>query len=77
MEIPVHFPAEREKIYEEAVAFRRLSPEERLSAIFDLVSLGASMMAESPHREAMKQLQQDHEDAWQKAQRALFAQHGF
>ena len=76
MEIPIHFPNERDKIHAEAVAFRRLSPEEKIAAILDLVSLGASMMKESPHREAMEKLQQAHEDAWQKAQKELFARHG-
>jgi hypothetical protein len=76
MEVPIHFPNEREKIQAEAAAFRRLSPEEKISAILDLISLGASMMEESPHKEAMERLQQAHEDAWQKAQKELFAQHG-
>jgi hypothetical protein len=77
MEIPIHFPEEREKIYQEALTFRKLSPEERVLAILDVISLGAAMMAESPQREAMKRLQQEHEDAWQKAQKELFARHGF
>ena len=76
MEIPIHFPNDKEKIYEEAVAFRRLSPEQRIAAILDLVSLGASMMQTSPHKKAMEELQQAHEDAWQKAQKELFARHG-
>jgi beta-lactamase superfamily II metal-dependent hydrolase len=76
MEVPIRFPNEGDKIYEEAVAFRQLSPEQRTSAILDLISVGAWMMQESPHREAIARLQQAHEDAWQKAQRELFARLG-
>jgi hypothetical protein len=76
MEIPIQFPNERDKIYQAALAFRKLSPEERVLAILDVIALGAAMMAESPHREAMKRLQQEHEDAWQRAQKELFARHG-
>ena len=76
MEIPIQFPDEGDKIYEEAQAFRRLSPDEKWAAIMDLVALGASMMKESPHREAMRRLQQEHEDLWQQAQKELFARHG-
>jgi hypothetical protein len=76
MEIPIQFPDEGDKIYEEAQAFRRLSADEKWAAIMDLISLGASMMQESPHREAMRRLQQDYEDQWQQAHKELFARHG-
>ena len=76
MEIPIRFPDERKEKYEAAAAFQRLSSEEKMAAIFDLISLGASMMQESPHKEAMKRLQEAHEAAWQKAQKELFARHG-
>ena len=76
MEIPIQFPDEGDKIYEEAQAFRRLSPDEKWAAIMDLLALGASIMKESPHKDAIKRLQQRHEDQWQEAQRELFARHG-
>jgi hypothetical protein len=76
VEIPIRFPDERDVIHDEVLAFRRLSPDERIAAILDVIALGASMMKESPHKEAMSKLQQDHEDAWQKAQKELFARHG-
>jgi hypothetical protein len=76
MEIPVKFPDETEKIRAEGVAFRQLSPEEKIASILDVISLGASMMKASPNREAIERLQQLHEDAWQKVQKELFARHG-
>ncbi len=76
MDLPIKFPQERDKIYQEATAFRRLSPDERFQAILDVVALGAAMMTESPHQEAMLRLQQAHEEQWKKAQKELFARHG-
>jgi len=76
VEVPIRFPDEREKIFREAEAFRRLSPDERMAAIMDVIALGAAIMNESPHREAMKKLQEAHEEAWRVAQRELFARHG-
>jgi hypothetical protein len=76
MELPIEFPDEREKMFQAAEAFRRLSTDEKIDEIFDLMTLGAFVLAESPRREVMKKLQQEQEDAWQKAQRELFARHG-
>ncbi len=73
MDLPIQFPAEKDKIYQEALAFRRLSPDERFQAILDVIALGAAMMKESPHQEAMLRLQQAHEEQWKKAQKELFA----
>ena len=64
MDLPIKFPPERDKIYQEALAFRRLSPDERFQAILDVIALGAAMMTESPHQEAMLRLQQAHEEQW-------------
>jgi hypothetical protein len=76
MEIPIHFPDERDKIYEAALAFRKLSPDERVLAILEVIAVGAAMIAASPNREAIERLQQEHEDAWQRAQKELFARLG-
>ena len=76
MELPIHFPDEIDVIIRDAEAFRQLSPEGKTAAILDLLSLGASMMAQSPHREAIRRLQEAHEDAWQAAQKDLFKRHG-
>lgn len=76
MELPVKFPNPADQIFEEAKEFRRLSPDDRFRAILDIIALGAAMMKESPHKEAIAKLQQAHEDAWQKAQKELFARHG-
>jgi hypothetical protein len=76
MEVPIQFPDEAEKIYQEALAFRRLSADEKWAVIMGLLALGESIMKASPNRKAIKLLQQEHEDQWQKAQRELFARHG-
>ena len=34
------------------------------------------MMSDSPHKKAIARLQEAHEEAWQKAQKELFARHG-
>jgi hypothetical protein len=76
MKPPIQFPLERDKIYQDALAFRRLSADQRSQAILEVIALGAAMMKESPHREAMLRLQQVYEEEWQKAQKELFARHG-
>jgi len=76
MDLPITFPQETDKIYKEALAFRRLSPDQRFQAILEVIALGAAMMKESPHKEAMLRLQRAHEAEWKKAQQELFARHG-
>jgi len=76
VEVPIRFPDEREKIFREAEAFRRLSPDERMAAIMDVIALGLAMIRDSPNREAIEQLQREHEEAWRKAQKELFARLG-
>jgi hypothetical protein len=76
MELPIKFPDEGDKIYEEADAFRRLSADQKWAVFMGLLALGESIMKASPHQEAIKRLQQEHEDQWQKAQKELFARHG-
>jgi hypothetical protein len=76
MDLAIHFPEEKNKIYQEALAFRSLSPQGRSQAILDVIALGAAMMKESPHREAMLRLVQEQEEAWKNAQKELFARHG-
>jgi len=76
MNPPIEFPLDRDKIYQEALAFRRFSPDQRFQALLELIALGAAMIEESPHQEAMLRLQQVHEEGWKKAQKELFARHG-
>jgi hypothetical protein len=49
VENPVHFPREADTIFEQAEAYRQLSPTDRLLAILDLIASGVAMMNESPH----------------------------
>ena len=75
MELPFRFPCEADTIYEEAVAFRRLSPSARLLAILDLIASGAALLESSPHAESSRRLRDAQEAEWQRLQKELFARH--
>lgn len=75
MELPIRFPREADVIYEQARAYRRLPPGERLLAIIDLIACGVALLEQSPHREAAQRLRQAQEAEWQRAQKELFARH--
>lgn len=76
MDLPITFPQEKDTIYREALAFRRLAPDQRFRAILEVIAFGAAMMKESPNQEAMLRLQRAHEAEWKKVQQELFARHG-
>jgi len=73
--LPIRFPCEADKIYEEAQTFRRLSPHERVRAIFDLIASGMRLLETSPKRETGRRLQEAQEAEWQRIQKELFARH--
>ena len=75
MELPIRFPSQADVIYEEALAYRRLSPTDRLLAILDLIASGAAMLEHSPRREESLCQHQAQEDEWQRIQKELFARH--
>lgn len=75
MKLAIQFPSEADKIYAEAQAFRRLSPQERVRAIFDLIASGMRMLETSPKREIGRRLQEAEEAEWQRIQKELFARH--
>jgi hypothetical protein len=72
----LRFSDESDTIREEAQAFRRLSPTERMLAILDLVASGERMMRDSPCRDAANRLRAEHEEQWRRAYRELFTRHG-
>src|SRR5437762_3509712 len=76
MEIPWRFPREADAIAEQAAAYRRLTPDERVVALLDLIASGFAFLAQSPHRGATLRLQQAHEAEWQRIHKELFARHG-
>ncbi|MCI0456512.1 MAG: hypothetical protein L0Z62_05970 [Gemmataceae bacterium] len=76
MELPFRFPAEADTIYEQAAAYRRLTPTERLRVLLDLIASGMALLEHSPHRLAQQRLQEEHEAEWQRVQKELFARHG-
>jgi hypothetical protein len=73
----IRFPKEADTIYEEAEAFRQLSPTDRLLAILDLIASGAELMRHSPNAEADQILREAEEAEWQRVQKELFKRHGF
>ncbi len=73
MEFPYRFPLEKDVIYQEALAYRRLDSTARLRAILDLIASGVSLTQHSPHREETIRLQEACEAEWQRIQKELFA----
>jgi hypothetical protein len=73
---PISFPNQADRIYEEASEFRRLSPDDRLSRMLDLIASGETLMARSPKREIASKLREQSEADWQRAFKQLFADHG-
>lgn len=71
----IQFPNDADVIYEQATAYRRLSPTERLLALLDLISSGAALLEHSPHRDVSARLRDAQEAEWQKIQKELFAHH--
>jgi hypothetical protein len=57
------------------MAYRRLSPTERLMVILDLIASGAALLEYSPHHDARLRLRREYEAQWQKAQKELFRRH--
>jgi hypothetical protein len=76
MKLPYRFPSEADKIFEEAQAFRRLSPDERFRQIFDLIACGLAMLEQSPQREAAERFRQQQEAEWQARLKEFFKRHG-
>jgi hypothetical protein len=73
---PIPFPDQADLIYEESREFRRLSPDERLSRMLDLIASGEMLMSLSPKREIAERLREQSELEWQFAFKQLFARHG-
>ena len=76
MDFPYRFPPESDKIYREALAYRRLSPTERFLQILGLMACGLTMLEQSPHREAARRLRDDQKADWQRIHKEFFARYG-
>jgi hypothetical protein len=76
MELPIQFPREADTIYEEAEAYRRLSPAERFLSLLDLIDFGVALQNQSPQREFALQVQREQEAEWQRIQKELIKRHG-
>jgi hypothetical protein len=75
MDSSLRFPNQADVIHEEAVAFRRLSPGERLRVIADLMASGLALLEHSPRRDAARRLRDEAEAEWQRIQKELIARH--
>lgn len=73
MQPPSRSPSEIEIICEEAAAFRRLSPADRIAAIRDVIAAGMAILERSPYRDEMRRLHDAEEAEWQRIQKELFA----
>ena len=76
MKLPMEFPNEADKVFEEAEAFRRMSASDRFLSMVDLIASGERLMLEAPRRDEARRIRQAQEDEWQRIHRDLFASHG-
>jgi hypothetical protein len=77
MDSPYQFPHPADVIAEEAGRFRKLSAEERVHQIMEMVEVAERQLAASPRRAAiLAQIEAD-ERASQEAHRRVFQQHGY
>jgi hypothetical protein len=75
LDLPYRFPDEARKIREEALKFRRLSPDERFTRILDLIGSGAMLMADSPKRDIARRLREHDEAEWRRRIKELINNH--
>ena len=76
MSMPLRFPDHRDVIRQDAEAFRRLSPDDRVLRLLGFLACGRTLIAESPHCGVIREQQRRYEEAWQSAHRKLLEAHG-
>ena len=76
MKIPIAFPNEADKIFEEASEFQKLPSEERFRILFEHIAAGMRLMEQSPNKAESERLQAAQERQWQEIQKELFRRHG-
>ena len=75
--LPLKFPNRAKEARASARAeFRRLSPEERLKQIMELMEIGMNMVRRSPRRAEIERRMEAQELEWQLLQRKVFSDHG-
>lgn len=76
----MEFPNQYDVIREEAERFQKLSNEDKLRSISELMAMGSRMIENNPQRQRIIELQNADEDAWRQAQLKVFsmyeAKHG-
>lgn len=75
-ELPIQFPSEADRIYREAMEFRKLSSSERFMRIFSLCAAGETLLQHSPRREQALAQRRASEEEWRRIQKELFKRHG-
>lgn len=71
--LPIKFPDWRDEMFSRAQEFRRLTPEARVAALFDVIAAGARMLEISPKRDVADRLFAEREAEWQRIQREVFS----
>jgi hypothetical protein len=74
--LPLKFPSSAKEVHARAQEFRRLSPDERLNQIAELMELGMNMVNRSPRRAEIERRLEAQEAEWKHLQRELFRKHG-
>lgn len=72
---PIQFPNQYDVIHEEAVRHLQLNCLERLRISGELWAFGDRMIAQTPYRDRVREMQLSQEDAWQEAQKQIFARY--
>ena len=76
MNLPYHFPDQRDEARRRALEFRRLSVEQRVAAMLDTIETGMYLLSVSPRRDEMDRVFLEREAAWQGLQKELIRRHG-
>ena len=74
--LPLKFPNPADEACARALEFRRLSPNERLKQIAEVMEFGLNIVRNSPKRAEIEQRMQAQEAEWQELQRKVFSQYG-
>lgn len=73
--VVIPFPSEPEALYKQARAERRLTAQQRILAVADLVTAGETLARAGGVYEAQRQYQQRLEDEWRRCMREFIQQH--
>lgn len=72
----LNFPEAADVAYARAQEFQKLSADERLKQIEELMRIGLDMVRQSPRREEIQRRLESQELEWRQIQRQLFEKYG-